>query len=250
MTHNITRGELMDYLKFIEMLPQQYENWGEDSVKPCSDKFQEVLDRVQGTTTANLMQLINLAVSCLEPGEIYCEIGTYQGSSLIGALLDQGDRHAYGVDNFSEWDESSESYETLIENLTQFKVLDRVEFYNEDFERFLLNLRDRQPTPKVGVYFYDCAYDYRSQLIGLLFMKNFLADRALVIVNNGHWKTVQQAQKDFIAAHPECQAIAELSTAVGEATFGNGIQVLSWTSSSKNPYSAASAQSRDRQPVG
>ncbi|MGL5193953.1 MAG: class I SAM-dependent methyltransferase, partial [Chroococcales cyanobacterium] len=208
MTNHITRGELMDYLKFIEMLPQQYENWGKDSVQPCSDKFQAVLDRVQGTTTANLMQLIHLAVSCLEPGEIYCEIGTYQGSSLIGALLDQGDRHAYGVDNFSEWDESSESYETLIENLAQFKVLDRVEFYNEDFERFLLDLRDRQPTPKVGVYFYDCAYDYRSQLIGLLFMKNFLADRALVIVNNGHWKTVQQAQKDFIAAHPECQAIA------------------------------------------
>ncbi len=240
----------MDYLKFIEMLPQQYENWGQDSVKPCSDKFQEVLDRVQGTTTANLMQLINLAVSCLEPGEIYCEIGTYQGSSLIGALLDQGDRHAYGVDNFSEWDESSESYETLIENLTQFKVLDRVEFYNEDFETFLLNLRDRQPTPKVGVYFYDCAYDYRSQLIGLLFMKNFLADRALVIVNNGHWKTVQQAQKDFIAAHPECQAIPELSTVVGEATFGNGIQVLSWTNPANNPYSAASVKSRDRQTVG
>ncbi len=240
----------MDYRKFIEMLPTQYENWGESSVQPCSNKFQQVLDRVQGTTTANLMQLINLAVSCLEAGEIYCEIGTYQGSSLIGALLDQGDRQAYGVDNFSEWDESSESYETLIENLTQFNVLDRVEFYNQDFERFLLDLRDRQPTPKIGVYFYDCAYDYRSQLIGLLFMKNFLADRALVIVNNGHWKTVQQAQKDFIAAHPECQAISELSTAVGEATFGNGIQVLSWTSSSDNPYSAASTQRRDWQPVG
>jgi protein O-GlcNAc transferase len=240
----------MDYLNFIEILPTQYKNWGESSVKPCSDKFQEVLDRVQGTTTTNLMQLINSAVSCMEPGEIYCEIGTYQGSSLIGALLDQGDRHAYGVDNFSEWDESSESYETLIENLTQFKVLDQVEFYNQDFERFLLDLRDRQPTPKIGVYFYDCAYDYRSQLVGLLFMKNLLADRALIIVNNGHWKTVQQAQKDFIAAHPECQAIADLSTAVGEATFGNGIQVLSWNRSLGNRDSLQQQKNRDRQPVG
>lgn len=218
----------MDYQTFIDRLPTLYENWGEKTVKPQSEKFQQVLDRVQGTTTANVMQLLNFAVSCMEPDELYCEIGTYQGSSLIGALLDNRDRLAYAVDNFSELDEVSESYEILLDNLNQFNLKEQVKFSNRDFEEFLLELRSEQPAPRIGVYFYDCAYDYRSQLIGLLLIRHFLSDRALIVVNNCHWKTVQQAQNDFVAAHPECQAIQELSSAVAASTFGNGIQLLSW----------------------
>lgn len=219
----------MDYQRFLAQLPTLYENWGQDSVRPKSDKFQQALDRVQGMTTPNVMQLLNFAVSCMEPDEVYCEIGSYQGSSLIGALLDNPDRKAYAVDNFSELDEGSDSLENLLENLRNFDLQDRVNFSNRDFEEFLLDWREKDESPKIGVYFYDCAYDYRSQIIGLLFIRHFLADRALIVVNNCNWKTVQQAQSDFVAAHPECQVLLEFSNSVtGEPTLGNGIQVLSW----------------------
>ncbi|GAC1458507.1 MAG: hypothetical protein NVS2B14_02000 [Chamaesiphon sp.] len=91
----------MDYQTFIQQLPGLYSNWGKSSVQPKCDQFQVVLDRVQGKTTANIMQLLNLAVQCMKPTEFYCEVGCVQGANLIGALLNQTLQLAYAVDNLS-----------------------------------------------------------------------------------------------------------------------------------------------------
>ncbi|MBK4729187.1 tetratricopeptide repeat protein [Oxynema sp. CENA135] len=232
----------MDYQKFITQLPTLYEDWGTDTVKPKSPRFDRVLEQVESMTTTTVMQLLNFAVECMEEGEYYCEIGTYQGSTLIGALLDRDDRPAYAVDNFSELDDPGETLDLLQQNLNQFNLKDRVIFQNQDFEEFLLEL-PQEINGRIGVYFYDCAYDYRSQLVGLLLIKSILADRALIVLNNSNWKTVQQAQKDFVAAHPQCQVLLELS-ASGAAypSFGNGILILSWDASRSDRPSSAKAR--------
>jgi hypothetical protein len=121
----------MDYQRFIDQLPNLYENWGEDSVRPKSERFQQALDQVEGMTTANVMQLLNFAVECMEPDEIYCEVGSYQGSTLIGALLDHSERMAYAVDNFAEFDPAGENLEKLIDNLSKFNLQDQVYFCNQ-----------------------------------------------------------------------------------------------------------------------
>ncbi|MBD2048885.1 tetratricopeptide repeat protein [Coleofasciculus sp. FACHB-64] len=227
----------MDYQKFVEQLPSLYENWGRESVVPKSMRFQQALDQVQGMTTANVMQLLNFAVACMEPDEIYCEIGCYQGSTLIGALLDHPERMAYAIDNFAEFDPAGENLGKLIDNLSKFDIQDRVYFYNQDFEEFLLELREINPDDKIGVYLYDGAHDYRSQLLGLLLLKPFLAEKALIIVDDSNWETVRQANWDFMAANPECQLLIELLTpGDGHHTFWNGIQVLSWDANKKSNY--------------
>ncbi|MBD2541300.1 tetratricopeptide repeat protein [Coleofasciculus sp. FACHB-SPT36] len=228
----------MDYQKFVEQLPSLYENWGRESVVPKSKRFQQALDQVQGMTTANVMQLLNFAVECMEPDEIYCEIGCYQGSTLIGALLDHPERMAYAVDNFSEFDQSGENLDKLINNLSSFDIQDRVYFCNQDFEEFLLELREINPDDKIGVYLYDGAHDYRSQLLGLLLIKPFLAEKALIIIDDSNWEAVRQANWDFMAANPECELLLELLTpGDGYHTFWNGIQVLSWDANKKANYS-------------
>jgi hypothetical protein len=118
----------MDIQRFIEQLPSFYENWGLSSVHPKSQRFQQVLDRVEGMTVANIMQLLNFAVDCMEPGEVYCEIGCLRGASLIGALLDHPERMACAVDNFSQFDDLGENLEKLSENLAEFNLEERVFF--------------------------------------------------------------------------------------------------------------------------
>ncbi|MBD1925183.1 tetratricopeptide repeat protein [Trichocoleus sp. FACHB-90] len=227
----------MDYQRFIDQLPNLYENWREDSIRPKSERFQQALDQVQGMTTANVMQLLNFAVECMEPDEIYCEVGSYQGSTLIGALLDHSERMAYAVDNFAEFDPAGENLEKLIDNLSKFNLEDQVYFCNQDFEEFLLELREIKPEEKIGVYLYDGAHDYRSQLLGLLLIKPFLAEKALIIVDDSNWGTVRQANWDFMAANPECQLLLDLLTpGDGYYTFWNGIQILSWDSTRKSNY--------------
>lgn len=240
----------MDYQRFIEQLPSLYENWGQESVRPKSNRFQQVLDQVQGMTTANVMQLLNFAVECMEPDELYCEIGSYQGATLIGSLLTHPNRAAYAVDNFCEYDPAGENFDKLIENLSKFSLQEQVYFCNQDFEQFLLELRDLGTEDKIGVYFYDGAHDYRSHLLGLLLVRPFLAHKALIIVDDSNWSTVQQANWDFIAANPECQVLLDLPTPVNRSpTFWNGIQILSWDGSRSSNYPSSTFRQVCQQPV-
>ncbi len=90
----------MDYQKFINQLPKLYENWGQESVRPKSSKFQKIREHIAGFTTENILQLLNFAIACLKTDEIYCEIGCGEGATLIGALLNHSDKEAFAVDKF------------------------------------------------------------------------------------------------------------------------------------------------------
>jgi predicted O-linked N-acetylglucosamine transferase (SPINDLY family) len=219
----------MDQQSFLDRLPQLYNHWGQDTVCPCSNQFQIALNQIQGMTTANVMQLLNWAVACMDQDEVYCEVGTYLGSTLIGALLNQPDRVAYAVDNFAEYNPQGNNLEQLLNNIHQFGLEEQIYFYDQDFEAFFFDLRTLEEQPKIGVYFYDGAHDYRSVLVGLLLVKPFLADNALIIVDDYNWATVQQAVWDFIASHHQCVSSLELMTPVARyPTFWNGIQVIAW----------------------
>lgn len=227
----------MDYQRFITELPQLYDNWGQDSIHPKSQQFQTALDKIEGMTTANVTQLLNFAVECLEPGEVYCEVGCFRGATLVGALLNHPTCMAYAVDNFSEFDPTGENQQKLMQNLADFNLEEQVFFCNQDFEAFFADLRELQSSDRIGVYLYDGAHDYRSQLMGLLLAKPFLAERALIVVDDSNWDGVQQANWDFIAAHPQCDLLLDLPTPTnGHPSFWNGIQVLSWDTQSNHHY--------------
>lgn len=219
----------MDFQRFIQQLPNLYDNWNLPFVRPKSQRFEQVLQQVEGMTTANIMQLLNLAVGCMEPGEVYCEIGCLQGASLIGALLDHPDSRAYAVDNFSEFDELGENLEKLINNLSNFNLEEQVVLLIQDFEDFFGELHQVSIEDKIGVYYYDAAYDYRSQLLALLLLKPFLADNALIILSNANYSEVQQATLDFISANKQCALVLDLHTIKNfDSSFWNGICILSW----------------------
>jgi hypothetical protein len=204
-----------------------YEDWGKSSVRPRSGRFGEVLARVRGLTTASVLQLLNFAVGLLEAGEAHCEVGCYQGATLIGALLDHADCLAYAADNFSEFNTEGQNYSALLRNLAAFGLEGKVRFHNQDFEEFLVGLR--HSGPKIGVYFYDGAHDYRSQLMALLLVVPLLAERALLVVDDSNCLGVKQAARDFIAARPECRLLLDLPTpGNGDPSFWNGLYVLGW----------------------
>jgi protein O-GlcNAc transferase len=227
----------MNYQRFIEQLPGLYTNWGQASVHPQSEAFDAVLEQVKGTTTANVMQLLNFAVECMESNEVYCEIGCDRGANLIGALLNHPLQMAYVVDNFTQADNEAEKIDQFSKNIFNFGLEEQVFFSNQDIEEFFLELREIQPTEKISVYFYSGAKDYRTQLLGLLLVKPFLADKALIVVHGSNYSTVQQASWDFMAAHRECQLMLDLPTTTNTYhTFGNGIQVYRWDINQDSNY--------------
>ncbi|XGV99594.1 MAG: tetratricopeptide repeat protein [Leptolyngbya sp. BL-A-14] len=237
----------MDYQRFKQQLPTLYHHWGNEAVQPQDPQFQAILQRIQGMTTANVLQLLNFAVACMEPGEVYCEVGCFQGSTLTGALLNHPDCLAYAIDNFSEFDVAHENQSKLMQNLATFGLEEQVFFCDQDFEAFFADLRSLNPVERIGVYLYDGAHDYRSQLMGLLLAKPFLADRALIIVDDSNWDPVQQANWDFIAAHPQCSLLLDLPTpGNGHPTFWNGLQILSWDAQATHHYDWSTLQAASK----
>jgi hypothetical protein len=223
----------MDYARFAKELPGLYSGWGTQGVVPRLPRFHKLLGSVRGMTTANVLQLLNFALACLEQGEAYVEVGCFQGATLIGALLGRPPCPAYAVDNFSEFDRQGTNQAWLRRNLAAFGLLERVRFHNMDFEEFFLS---DQLNARIGVYVYDGAHDYRSQLLGLLLAVPFLAKRALLIVDDANEPSVKQATWDFLSIRPESRLLLDLPTrGNGDVTFWNGLYVLAWDRNTAKP---------------
>jgi hypothetical protein len=225
----------MNLQTFLAQMPGCYDGWGRPGARPRSPAFQQVLERVRGLTAPGVLQLLNLAVGCLEPGECYGEVGSFQGATLLGALLGRPQARAWAVDDFTEFDPDGTNLATLRQNLSAFGVERQVRLYNEPFEQFFL----RRPggVPPAGVYFYDGAHDYRSQLLGLLLVRPALADRALLVIDDGNWPYVRQATWDFLAAQPEARLLLDLPTpGNGHPSFWNGLLVLAWDRTRPQPH--------------
>ncbi|GMU91446.1 MAG: hypothetical protein AMXMBFR4_05040 [Candidatus Hydrogenedentota bacterium] len=134
---------------------------------------------IQGMLSIKKQKLLNLAFNMLGENEAYLEIGTYHGKSLISAMIGNPARPVFACDNFSQFEDNS--LETAISNLERYGLRDRVIFYNADFRT--VYTREKLPVP-VGLYFYDGAHDFDSQYEAIKRAEPFLADEALVIVDD------------------------------------------------------------------
>jgi hypothetical protein len=233
--------------RFAAELPGHFVDWGTIAVHPRLPTFGALLARANGLTSPSVLQLLNFAVECLDPAEAYLEVGSFHGSTLIGSLFGHPGRQAYAVDNFSLFDPSATNHATLMRNLTDHGLDKQVEFHSKAFEQFFCEARDT--LPPVGVYFYDGPHDYRSQLIGLLLAEPFLADRALIVVDDLNFIAVKQATWDFLSVRRQATLLAELpSPGNCHPSFWNGLFLLGWDRSNSSSYDWPTLYSR-RQPA-
>ena len=121
---------------------------------PRDVRFAEILEAVPGLARANNLALLNVAASGLDPGESYVEVGTYHGTSLIAALL-ENDGDYVALDNWSLGDGSREQLER---NLARFGLAGRPTLIEGDaFETLRSGALDGR---RVGVYYYDNGHEY------------------------------------------------------------------------------------------
>jgi hypothetical protein len=218
----------MNYKQFMDKLAEQYDNWDTEHIKPKNTVFKDIFNGIGGFTTENNLQMLNFAVKNMQEGEYYCEVGTFRGTTLVGALYGNNCK-GFSVDNFAEFDENRTNYNKLMENIKKFGVKEQVLFNEQDFREFFRDFPGKNPGIKFGVYLYDGAHDYQSQLDGLELAKPFLADNALIFVDDTNWEQPRKANEDFIKANPNCKLLMDIKTNSEQSkTFWNGVQVILW----------------------
>ena len=208
---------------FLAGLPELFDGVP-DAEAPRDERFAAVLEEVPGLARPNNLALLNLAARCVAPGETYVEVGAFRGSSLIGALLDNDGVEFVAIDDFSH---SGASRDELERNLGRFGFEERITILEGDaFEL----LRGRALAGRrVGVYYYDAAHTYEQQLDGLLLAEPYLADDALLIVDDTDWDFVDAAVRDYRAQRPNVTSLVRIvGKDKGQPWWWEGVEVMEW----------------------
>ncbi len=221
----------MDVERFAAELPALFEDFPR-SPHPRGTRFDDVIAAVPNLAEENVLALLNLAASLLAPGESYVEVGTYYGASLIGAMRgNEGDfvaidRFEFGPLQVRGVQLPAASRAGLEATLRTFGARNPTILEGDAFE--LLEggaLGDR----RVGVYYYDGAHDYGSQVRGLRAVEPWLADEALIVVDDLDWEDVSRATRDYLDTETRAGLIFDIPGGDrGNPQWWDGVAVVGW----------------------
>ena len=216
----------MDVAAFAAELPAGF---GGDlfADHPLDRRFEAVVDAVPGMTTEHTLTLLNLAVSHMSPDELYLEVGSYRGRSLVGAMLGQQDRRAVAIESFREFGVDVEETEAeVLATLERFGCRDQIRWVRAEAFRVMPSSLVRG---RVGVYFYDGAHSRVAQYLGLALGEPLLADEALVVVDDASWRQVDVSTRAYVDRHPGYRLVADLTAAHDfDPRWCNGVKVYAW----------------------
>ena len=225
----------MDADRFLAELPQLFDDYPR-SEHPRDRRFQPVAEGVENLARENNLALLNLAASLLEADEAYVEVGVYHGASLIASMLGNEDKRFVGIDSFAFRDATLEGVEA---NLERFGLSRPELLVGDAFELVPGGALDGVP---IGVWYYDAAHDYDSQVEGLRIAEPLLVPGALMIVDDTDWDHVARAMDDYLAAQPRARRILTLDgKSRGAPQWWEGMQVLVWDGGARDEGAQASA---------
>lgn len=168
-----------------------------------------VLTGFSGEKMVGMLQRFSKAI--LNENSVYLEVGVFKGLTLLSVAKEIGDNKAYGIDNFAFFDKEGVNHGIVKDRMAKLN-LTNAHIINRDYEDALEDLDKELGGKKIGVYFIDGPHDYRSQLMCLQLAKPFLADNAVIIIDDCNYRHVRQANRDFLQTHPEYKLLFQSYT--------------------------------------
>lgn len=213
--------------------PQDFYAWGSPFAYPKNaSRYCEILDTVQGMTTPSNMHMLNYAVRCLERDEVYLEVGTWRGSTFIGAM-DGNTAHGYAIDNdtmTSHNNDERPSIEVWHENVSHFEMAKRSHYITGTVPDVWETLSKKLSGP-VGAYLFDGDKTTADDAyMGLRGVVPFLAKRAVILVDDANTVQIRLAVQQFLADNfPMMCKLIDLPTP-GNCwpAFWNGLMIIGW----------------------
>lgn len=208
---------------FITALPKLWPGQeGATADLPDERIHAEMLRATSGMASENKLAVLNLAAKHLDAGEIYLEAGAWRGTSICAAALGNPDRRFVSVDNFSQFGGPRQECEANIEQWADGNV----ELHDSDFWSFL---KQRPLHAPVGVYFYDAGHEFWDQWRALDVIEPFLADEALIMVDDASWKFVAAADAAFVESHPRFEFLRRFPMdSPNGLRWWNGLDLISY----------------------
>lgn len=220
----------MNVDRFVQEFPRLFpDNDPYNADFPLSRVMRTFQENIEGMATENKLMLVNFAASLLAQGETYLEIGCWKGVTIIAAMQGNEQHRFVGIDNFSQFDGPRDEFKANVEQYGYSKLL---QFIDDDCFKVLT--RNRLTGHRIGVYFYDCEHSYLSQYKALLTIEPYLADEALIIIDDTRPSRVASANRHYLRLAPTMRLLFDLKSAYhGEPKWRNGVQIIGYRRSRK-----------------
>ena len=160
------------------------------------------------------------------PGATYFEIGTYTGSTLISALY-QNDIKAFGMDNFSEFDQPKG---TCLFNLNTHVNDQSWKLIEKDFYTWTDQDIIEYSVPPIDLFMYDGMHTTKCQYDGIVNMFPYFSDNFILIVDDWLYEdivvkpTYEALKKIGVTIHYEKTLVTQEQEGEGDGkqTYWNG----------------------------
>jgi hypothetical protein len=211
----------VDAAAFLDALRAAFEDFPQDD-SPRDPLFARILDEVGGLARPNNLALLAAATDALDDGESYIEAGSFKGASLIAAS--HGKRGDFvGIDDFSLREGSRE---LLGANLEAFGCEHAKVLEGDVFDVLRSGALGER---RVGVYYYDAAHGLEEQIAGLRLIEPYLAEEALLIVDDTDWERVAEAVDAYVASQSRAEELLRVAgKSQGAPRWWEGMRVLRW----------------------
>ena len=153
--------------------------------------------------------IINQAVYLMPAGQSYVNAGVWHGFSFLAGMVNNAHKKCIGIDNFSEFNGPREEF---LMRFLQYRS-GRHFFFEMDYEKYYIKFH----RGLIGVYMYDGAHNYDSQLKGLRMAEPYFGRGCIIIVDDTNWDEPRTATLDFIDSSPH-----EYNIILDKRTSGNG----------------------------
>lgn len=177
--------------------------------------YKDIPYKLRSSGRPRFHAMMNALACCMTPDEIYLEVGTYQGGSMIGTLLGNKVR-GFAVEDFREFYGDpliDNTRATLEKNLMDFDVFDRVNLYEMDFHKFFALRANDIPQVPVGLYYYDAQHAETDTYEGLTLGFPFVVPGGFIVLDDNGWNMVSRGISRFLGEHYEDVKIVFSTTA-------------------------------------
>jgi hypothetical protein len=134
------------------------------------------------STLANA-KLINLICKSLTEDQLYVNIGTYQGFSLIAGLINTKCK-VEGIDNFSQFGGPKDKF---FFNFNMFKRNNSI-FFDQNYVTYLENKKD-----PINFYFYDGPHKYSDQYNAIKLAAHLFKKGTIIMIDDTNVNEVKTA---------------------------------------------------------
>lgn len=174
--------------------------------------------KIKGMSSNKVRHLLNNIVS--KENSRYVEVGLNKGSTFISALSNNDPEIAIGIDNWTNHC-TKETPGLFFNNKKRLLGSNKnIHIFEQDFRD--VDLSELAP---LNVYFYDGDHSKKSQMDAFKYMKKYLDDEFIVIIDDFNLHKVKEGTNKMLKKFIELEGYKITSKKRNAQTWWNGLYV-------------------------